>query len=853
VGRRRACAAALTIATFGVTLVSIGVGSIPSAAASTLDVSNPAALVNPFIGTDNGGDTFPGADVPFGMVQWSPDTVIRPDGGGYEYNSPSITGYSLTHLSGPGCQAEGDVPILPTVGAIGKHPGDRTEPLNHRNETATAGYYQLQAGGVDTELTATTRSGMATFTFPAATPTGNLLFKLSDSETAVTASQFNVVNDQEVDGSVTTGYFCGASNSYTLHFDIVFNRAFAASGTWNNDGNGAYVTFDTASAKTVEAKVGISYVSVANAQLNRSTENPGWNFTATRAAAQRTWQAMLGKIRIGGGTPTQQTLFYTALYHSLLEPNVFSDVNGQYMGFDDQVHQVAAPQTAQYANYSGWDIYRGEIQLEALLAPQQTSDVVSSMLNDYSQSGQLPKWAENNGESYIMVGDPADSIIADAYAFGATDFNAQQALTDMVAEATVPSNIRPGLTDYENDGYLPIDGEYGCCNFYGPVSTQLEYNTADNAIALLATDLGDSSVAQTFATRAQNWQNVFNPGSGFMQPKEASGQFLPGFDPTSDVGFVEADAYVYTAMVPFDLAGIIAADGGDASWIDFLNGLTSSVTANGSNQIQMGDEPSFDIPWEYDYAGAPDQTQQVVREIQDQLYTDTPAGLAGNDDLGAMSSWYVWSALGAFPEMPGSAQTALGSPLFSTIVFRLPGGRAITETAPAAADNSPYVQALALNGKAWSAAYLPATLFSHGGTLAWTLGPSPDVSWGSAAADAPASNTTGLLPALGYLSGAGSGEVTIAPGHSGSLTLGVQSMSGASDVITWAGSTPSGSGLNLPVSTGTITAASEAKATQPIEIAVPADTPAGSYLVTFALHTGTGTALPAVVAQVDVS
>ena len=271
---------------------------------------------------------------------------------------------------------------------------------------------------------------------------------------------------------------------------------------------------------------------------------------------------MLGKIQIGGGTPTQQKVFYTALYHSLLEPNVFSDVNGEYMGSDGQVHQVVAPQTAQYANYSGWDIYRSEIQLLALLAPQQTSDIVSSMLNIYAQTGQLPKWSEDNTETYIMVGDPADAIIADAYAFGATDFNAPQALSDMVAEATVPSDIRPGLSQYESDGYLPIDDTYGCCNFYGPVSTQEEYDSADNAIAQLATALGQPAVAQTFATRAQNWQNVFDPASGFVQPKESSGQFQPGFDPAViSSGFVEADSYVYTAAVPFDLQGLIAADG----------------------------------------------------------------------------------------------------------------------------------------------------------------------------------------------------------------------------------------------------------------------------------------------------
>ena len=584
------------VATVVVLVLCAGMGSTSVAGASTLggstpgatgataaEVRDPASLVDPFIGTANGGNTFPGADVPFGMVQWSPDTVLRPDGGGYAYSSKSIVGYSLTHLSGTGCPAEGDVPILPTVGAIGSNPVATTAPLDHSDETASPGYYQLDAGGIDTQLTTTTRSGMAVFTFPSATPVGNLLFKLSDSEASVQSSQFHVVNDKEVDGQVTTGYFCGASNTYTLYFDMVFNHPFSTSGSWSLHGNGAYVSFDTTADPVITAKVGISYVSDANAVLNRTTEDPGWDFNAVKNAAQRSWQTMLGKVAVGGGTPTQQTVFYTALYHSLLDPSVYSDVNGQYLGMDGQVHTVVAPQTAQYANYSGWDIYRSEIQLLSLLAPQQTSDIVTSMLNDYAQSGQLPKWDEDDTETYIMVGDPADSIIADAYAFGATNFDASQALSDMETEAEVPGNIRPGLSYYERDGYLPIDGTYGCCNFYGPVSTQQEYDIADNSIAELATDLGDAAVAQTFAVRAQNWQNVFNPGTGFMQPKESAGMFQPAFDPTSENGFVEADSYVYTALVPFDLAGLVAAEGGNAAWVDFLNGLTSNVVSRRSH------------------------------------------------------------------------------------------------------------------------------------------------------------------------------------------------------------------------------------------------------------------------------
>jgi predicted alpha-1,2-mannosidase len=896
--------------------VPLALSGTANAASGPTYVKAPASLVNPFIGTANGDNMFPGADSPLGMVQWSPDTgPNRPDGGGYYYDSSSIIGYSLTHLSGPGCPAEGDVPILPTVGPVGTTPASTTEPLDHSDEMATPGYYQLTAGGIETQLTTTPRTGIAKFTYPS-TSSANLLFKLSDSETADTATSFQIVNDKEVTGTVTSGEFCGKTNSYTLHFTMEFNRPFTASGTWTNgtdvsagasslttkmptatektvqsqdkaeaqaamaadgegpasstksaaartkanmaaqppvsDANGAYLTFNTTSNHVVKAKVGLSYVSGSNAALNVSAEDPGWDFARVKAADESSWNRMLSKIQIGGGTQEQQTVFYTALYHSLLHPNVESDVNGQYMGFNGQVQTVPAGH-AEYGNYSGWDIYRSQIPLLAMLDPRAGSDIVNSMLDDYNQTGMLPKWSEDNAESYIMVGDPADGIIAGAYAFGARGFNATQALSDMETEANVPSNIRPGLDYYESDGYLPIDGTYGCCNYYGPVSTQEEYNVADNAISLMAKSLGKSSVAGTFAARANNWQNVFNPGSGFLQPKQLNEAFQPGFNPTSGNGFVEADAYVYTAELPFDLNGIIKAEGGDANWVSYLNGLNSSVTAQGPTQIQMGNEPSFDIPWEYDYAGAPYDTQKVVREIQDDLYLDTPGGVAGNDDLGAMSSWYVWSALGGYPEDPGSATLAAGSPLFPDIAIHLGNGKTITETAPAAADDAPYVTGLTINGTTHDQATLPASLFFAGGTVKWDLSATADTGWASASGDAPPSNTSSLLPALGYLSGSNTPELVTAPGTSSTVTLGVQGMSSANQDISWSASATSGSGITVGPSNGTISVSKEGKATQAIDVNVPSTTPDGDYQVTFSMRSATGTPLPSVVEQVDVT
>ncbi|MYS20012.1 alpha-1,2-mannosidase, putative, partial [Streptomyces sp. DvalAA-14] len=748
-------------------------------------VSSPATVVNPFIGTSNQADDFPGADVPFGMVQWSPDTPSRPDGGGYEYNDTSITGFSLTHIAGPGCGAAGDVPVLPTVGAVNTA---ATDAFSHSNESASAGSYKVALNNqVTTELTTTTRSGMARFTFPS-TSQANLVFKLNKSQGPDSSTQFNVVSSTEVSGQVTSGKFCGAGNSYTVYFDMVFDQPFTSQGTAaataasttpstsgqrasknapeapnkpqlhgampkataaksatakavtpNVAASSGYVTFNTTANPVVQAKVGVSYVSTANAVANRTAENPGWNFDTTRSAAQNSWNSVLGKVGIAGGTSAQQQSFYTALYHSLLHPNVISDTNGQYYGFDAKTHTVDAGHSAAYANYSGWDIYRSQAQLEALVDPQAASDTAQSMVDDYTQTGLFPKWSENNGESYVMVGDPADAILADYRAFGATNFSTSTALADMVAQASKTNNDRPGLNYLNTPGYMPHDGSYGCCNFYGPVATTLEYGAADFALSAFAGALGDTADQQTYLNRSQDWRNTLNPASGFVEPRNANGAFTGGFDPTSGTDMVEADSWIYTGMVPFDLAGLTAAKGGRTAMNHYLDTTLRSYTgANG--YAWVGNEPSIELPWEYDYTGEPYRTQGTVRQIQDQIWADTPGGLAdGNDDLGAMSAWYVWSALGMYPETPGTADLALGSPLFTQAVITLPSGNTLTVNGNGAADNAPYVQSASWNGAAWNNAYAPTSAITSGGTLSYTLGTAANTSWATGATAAPPS------------------------------------------------------------------------------------------------------------------
>ncbi|MFF2364153.1 lectin [Streptomyces sp. NPDC058122] len=765
-------------------------------------VASPATVVNPFIGTSNEANDFPGADVPFGMVQWSPDTTSRPPGGGYEYNDSSITGFSLTHIAGPGCGAAGDVPVLPTVGTVNT---GATDAFSHANESASAGSYKVALNNqVTTELTTTTRSGMARFTFPS-TSQANLIFKLTGSQNGASSTQFTKVSSTEVSGQVTSGRFCGAGNTYTVYFDMVFDQPFASQGSSvakksavtpakprtasknaaekpnkpvlhgkmptaaapktakdsaspQAAASNGYVTFNTTSNPVVQAKVGVSYVSVANAAANRAAENTGWDFNATRTAAQDAWNGALGKIQIAGGTAAQQQTFYTALYHSLLHPNVISDTNGQYYGFDGRTHTVDAGHKAAYANYSGWDIYRSQAQLEALVAPQVASDTAQSMVDDYAQTGIFPKWSENNGESYVMVGDPADAIIADYYAFGARDFDTTTALADMVKQASTTNNDRPGLNYLNSPGYMPHDGNYGCCNFYGPVATTLEYNTADFALSAMAGALGDTGNQKTYANRAQGWRNVLNPASGFVEPRNGSGSWTGGFDPTSGTDMVEADSWIYTGMIPFNIAGLARAKGGNTAMSHYLDTVLRSYTGD-KGYAWVGNEPSIELPWEYDYIGQPYKTQGTVRAIQQQIWANTPAGLAdGNDDLGAMSAWYVWSALGMFPETPGTADLALGSPLFTQAVITLPSGKTLTINGNGAADNAPYVQSATWNGSDWNNAYAPTSAITAGGTLTYTLGTSANTSWATAASAAPPSyagdTTAPASPRIGVITSA---------------------------------------------------------------------------------------------------
>ncbi|EPD68864.1 hypothetical protein HMPREF1211_00380 [Streptomyces sp. HGB0020] len=875
-------------------------------------VEDPASLVNPLIGTSGAVDTFPGPDMPAGMMQWGPDTTPdRPAGGGYEYNDNKLSGFSLTHVSGPGCGVAGDLPILPVTGALSGSLGDRSVGFSHEDEKTSIGSYEVtDANGVATRLTDTTRAGLGAFTFPAGQQ-ANLLFKLSGGATQVDGTRVQVVSKKEISGAIDSGHFCGAGNRYTLHFDIKFDQPFTASGTWvgstinpsttslkagkvqqspkaqpsktlkekhftvparpsptvhgssgkhsgsaspapsasaapstsgtsakssaaeppTTGANGMYLTFDTSANRTVRAKVGISYTSDAGAADNLNREIRNWNLDSVAQANHDAWNAVLNKVQVGGGSQDQQTQFYTALYHALLHPNVFSDADGQYMGMDNQVHKLARGQQAQYANYSGWDTYRSQTQLMAMVEPKVTSDVVTSMLNGYDQTGLLPKWASNNGESYVMVGDPAAGIIADAYAFGARGFDTGKALAALQHEATVPNNDRPGESVRDAKGYLPLDeNDYGCCNFYGPVSTQLEYDSADYALAVFAKSLGKESVYKKFATRAQDWMNVFNPQTGYMQGKNKDGQFVGGFTPGTSNGFVEGTSAQYTPMVPFNLKQLIQARGGAKEYSSYLDSLLDNIAHPGGTDADLSNEPSVEIPWEYAYTGEPYKTQAAVRDAQQKLYFNAPVGSFGNDDLGAMSSWYVWSSLGMYPETPGADTLVLGSPAFPVAKVTLGNGKAVQIKAPQAAPDAPYVQSLDVKGKEWNTSWLTYQQFTGAGTLDFTLGTQPNKDWASDPSAVPPSDTTGGDKVLAA-TGPTSNGLVLEPSSSGDGTLKLTNLGSKAVTVDWKATAPSG--VTLDTASGSLSVAASGSAEAKVHVTAGSDE--GTFPVTFAL------------------
>lgn len=708
----------------------------PPKTPSPATLSSPVDYVNPFIGTDGGGNVFPGASYPHGMVQWSPDTTNGP--GGYRYSQSLIHGFSLTHFSGRGCSAYQDIPFFPTLGSLSTSPLSTNQAhFSHDHEIATAGYYsvRLDETQIQVALTVTPRTGFAQFTYPSSHD-ALLLINAAGSATgnAEQGTGVQIVGNDEVSGSATSGHFCGSKNLYTLYFVARFDHPFSSFGTWHGSAfsadtrssNGrqseAYLRFDATQQQLVQVKVGISFVSTANAALNLEQENPGWNFAQVQRDARVAWNTRLSTIQVSGGSSEQKQVFYTALYHTLFHPNIFSDVNGDYLGFDQRVH--VAQHYTQYENFPGWDMYRSLIALLSLLEPKETGDMLQSLVMDAQQGGGgLPRWEVANDNSGGMVGDSDDVLFATSYAFGVRGFDSHAALRAMDAGASQPTTYagkyptREGLDEYLNNGYVST-------HLVGSAAITLEYATDDFALAQFAKALGNTALYTTYMQRSHNWQHLFR--NGYIEPRNADGSFMSGYTPESQQGFVESDGSIYSWMVPYDLPTLFRFMGGNAQVVQRLDAHFTELNAGPTSPYAfMGNEPEFAVPWEYDFAGAPYRTQDVIHRIETQLFKPTPDGLPGNDDGGAMSSWYVFAALGFYPEIPGVASFALGSPQFPDMIVHLGNGQVLHITAPNVTTDSYYVQQLLINGKAYTSSQLPFSLIEHGATLEYSMSSRP--------------------------------------------------------------------------------------------------------------------------------
>ncbi|WP_232792336.1 GH92 family glycosyl hydrolase [Actinacidiphila yeochonensis] len=830
-------------------------------------VADPTGYVNPFIGTQKGTDwenTFPGVTAPFGMMQFSPDTASGPTG--YDYASDQIRGFSLDHFSG-GCSSFGDIPLLPVTGDVGANPAARTEHFSHADEQASPGSYdvKLADSGVQVRLGATTRTGIADFRYPAGSQ-AQVLVKSGTSLGGDLSSHVQLVNDHELVGTSTPHGLCNNSQ-YTMYFDIVFNRPFTAHGTWqggtvtpgassaDGSGSGAYLTFDTAKSTEVTAKVGMSYVSTEGAAANRAAEIPGWDVAKVQDRTRDDWRDVLRKVDVGGASKDELTTFYTSLYRSFQSPSVFNDVDGRYIGFDNAIHTVARGHT-QYATFSDWDIYRSLAPLQTMLYPDRAGDMANSLLRDaQQQGGWWPKWPSQNMTGNVMNGDNGVPLFAQYVAYGARGVDVRDALPIMEKAANHSEKVgwgwveRPGVEDYVKLGYAPNDavsqGDHGLQG----ASETLEWATDDFTISQLAASVGDSATAATYAKRGNNWQNIYDPATGYLRPRDDNGAFPagPGFQtPPAGAfgqdGYDEGNAAQYNFSVQQDIAGLVTAMGGAQQVVPRLDSFFSQLNAGGNDPYDWaGNEIDTTAPWMYDYVGQPWKTQEVTRRFETELFTTAPDGLPGNDDNGALSSEYVWAALGMIPATPGTPTLALNSPLVKKAVISLGTGHKLTIDAPKAADNAPYVTGMTLNGRSYQALSLPADTATRGGALHVDLSTRPDTHRSTAAQDAPPSYRTGEVPAVGYLTPTGN-QVT-QPGSSVAATVGVSTLAGHAGKVRWTATTDN-PGVTVTPSSGTLDLSRADRATAPVTVKVAGSTPSGYHPVQISFTTASGQKLP---------
>jgi len=755
-------------------------------------------FVDPFIGTLGAGFTYPGAAAPYGLVQNSPDTEGEFAYTGYQWMDHEIRGFSLVHTEAMGVQEGGQIPIMPTTGAVQTDVLQYESLFTHAQESATAGYYrvQLQKYGIEAELTAGTRVAMQRYTFPATTK-ANVLIDVGRQvagghsfpngsadpmKTGETSPGTNDAHAQVVDQRTIVGTANGdraSDDGFPVHFAARFSRSFTSSGVWTSrganptrdsvvdgKGAGAYATFDTTKDPVVTVKIGLSFVSEQNALANLGAELPGngYNFDRLHAKTRAEWNHVIHAIEVTGGTPADRTSFYTSLYHAQQHPNIFEDVNGEYLGFDHRVHRVGAPGdpmpagSTYYANYSMWDTYRAEMPLLEMISPDRVRDMMRSLAAIAVEGGRIPRWGWMDEYADFMNGEPGINVVSDAYCRGLVPADTLDILyANMRSLALDPAHHRN--PEYLSKGYVAGDG-----------AATLEFPIGDFALANVANALGRTADRDALLKLAANWRNGFDPSTKFMRPRNSDGSWystktLPGvggvYSPEMPDHWKEGTGWQYTWLVPQDVRGLFDAmgTGTDDAFVQerldqFFSqshaapyvgpDLQQKESAYGiayyGNQYAPDNETDLEAPWEYDWIGQPWKGQNLQRNLQT-LYRPTPDGLPGNDDLGTMSAWLIWSDLGLYPTTPGALFYATGSPLFDRASIRT-AGAPITVLAAGASLATKYVNSLTVKGAPVAHPWVTQAALAPGSTVSFEMSAVPNVMWGSARIDAPPSMST---------------------------------------------------------------------------------------------------------------
>ena len=738
------------------------------AAQKSTPMAEPASLVNPMVGTggdpDDGINLFPGAVRPFGMVQLSPDTEDH--GLGYHYIQKYIKGFSMTHMSGVGCANEGNVFFTATTGPITTKVSDYQTPYSHESESAAPGFYQVQLlqWEIDAKLSVTERTGIAQFTFPAG-KVANILVPISHTLNNTESASIRVVGDRRIEGFVENHAFCNRKPTYKVYFVMLFDRPFSTFGAWNRDQDdlgqtvagkraaeqanpqqlvGVYASWPAEQRKQkLTVKIGISYVDVAGAEKNLQIEAADKDFAEIQSDARSAWNKELSTLEVSGGPITRRRIFYTALYHSLLMPSLFEDADGRYIGFDGKIHAVEAGHHV-YANYSGWDIYRSEIPLLAMIEPARMQDMAQSIVSMYEQGGWIDRWPQVNLYTNDMVGSPLTIALATAWLDGLHGFDMKTAWEGMLKDATeAPPPGRPylgeeGIELLNTLHYVPakkLD--------YDSVARTLEYSLAYASLQRLAASLGKDSDAKRMYDRALYYRNLFDPEEKFFRQRNSDGTWVPEFNPAQDGhGFVEGTSWHYMSFAPADLAWLVKTFGKErfnARMTEFFDYPSPGWYGQ---YYDPNNETDLQAPFAFHFSGQPWKSQKVVRRVLNESYLDTPDGVPGNDDCGAMSSWAVLTMMGIYSVDPPSLAYELVSPVFEKVVIHLEppySGKTFTITTTADPGSAPYIQHVSLNGRGDSRNWIDFHNITNGGTLHFTLGSNPNIDWGAAAQDGPPS------------------------------------------------------------------------------------------------------------------